>query len=36
MALLVVVIVDCALRWSRALSRGERVDSRAAVGATGH
>ena len=35
MALLVVVVVDCALRWSRALSRGERVDSRVAVGAAG-
>ena len=32
MALLVVVVVDCAVRWSRALSRGERVDSRVAAG----
>jgi carbon starvation protein len=35
MALLVVVVADCALRWSRALSRGERVDSHAAVVAAG-
>jgi carbon starvation protein len=35
MALLVIVLVDCALRWSRALSRGERVDSRVAVGPAG-
>jgi hypothetical protein len=36
MALLVVVVADCALRWSRALARGERVDSRVAVGEVGH
>ena len=35
MALFVVVVVDCAVRWSRALSRGERVDARVAVGAAG-
>jgi carbon starvation protein len=35
MALLVVVVVDCAVRWSRALSRGERVDSRVAVDPAG-
>jgi carbon starvation protein CstA len=35
MALLVVVVVDCGLRWSRALPRGERVDTRVAAGAAG-
>jgi len=35
MALLVVVIADCAVRWKRALSRGERGDARVAVGAAG-
>jgi len=35
MALLVVVLVDSTVRWTRALSRGERVDARVAVGAAG-
>jgi carbon starvation protein len=35
MALLVVVLVDSAVRWTRALSRGERVDARVLAGGTG-
>ena len=35
MALLLVVIVDSAVRWTRALSRGERVDSRRPAGDSG-
>ena len=35
MALLVVVLVDSAVRWTRALSRGERVDASVAVDAVG-
>ena len=33
MALLVIVVADCTVRWVRALTRGERVDARVAVGA---
>ena len=35
MALLVVVLVDSAVRWTRALSRGERVDARVPAGEAG-
>jgi len=35
MALLVVVVVDCGIRWIRALAHGERVDARVAAGAAG-